>query len=1034
MTCAVFSIPPGVPFLATFAHALLDGKILSAISRDTPPLALAKATIYVPTQRAARALAAEFAQALRGPAALLPRILPLGGLEAQENAALLHGGLTDGDLALPPAMDELERRLILATLAMQWAKALRHAILSVGPEGEAVVDAREQLLVAPSPVNAYALARDLSALIDEFIIEDVDKSALAKLENGAFDRFWAITTHFLEIALTQWPAILDERGLTDAATRQKALIEAQIARLATAAPDGPVIALGSTGANPSTARLLRAIARYPQGAVVLPGLDKEMSAAAFAMIGEADDARKEPAFTHPQTMLKRLLGVMEIARDDVVELGAPSLAQRDRRALISQALLPAEATDGWRDFRAATAATFPAALDKIAYVEAADERQEAGALALLMREALETPGRTVALITPDRTIARRVAAELTRYGVEIDDSGGKPLALSDIGILARLIGEIGADGASAAKIAALLSHPLACFGLVRDEVAHLAPMIDIGVLRAIAREEDALWSQSIDDAKAAAADRHAPALARGLSESDWAGVEALLARMDAALAPILALPRDADLRARVDAHRAALEAVAATPDETLACDGAEELFALFDTLAQSNAPLGFTCANYAAFLASLLLETTLRMARRTHPRVKILGPLEARLIHADLVLIAGLDEAVWPPQTDAGAFLNRAMRRQLGLTPPERRIGQSAHDFEMAFGADALVLSRALKRNGSPTVASRFITRLAALADDAFAACKQRGDAALGVANALDTPRRTISCARPEPTPPLELRPQKLSVTRVEMLRRDPYSIYAEYVLRLAPLPPLGSESGARAVGVALHAALASFADSAVTDATARETLLGLAQENLARFFGEPAFCVFDWPRIVAGLEYALSFDRERRAMVSSVFVETHGAWRFTLYDGSAFTLNGFADRIEVNSAGDAFVIDYKTGAPPTLSQVNAGFAPQLTLEAAMIQAGAFAPIGKRHVAGACYVQIGGADTQLWLKPKDKEKTFDELVADHKDQLFVLLNQFRDSARSYPSRPYVAFAARFGDYDHLARVKEWSRGGGEGEE
>jgi ATP-dependent helicase/nuclease subunit B len=1033
MTSAVFSIPPGVPFLATFAQALLDGKIIPSISRAAPPLALAQLTIYVPTQRAARALAVEIAQALQAPAALLPRILALGGLEAQETAALLHGGVDGGDLALAPAIDELERRLVLARLSMQWAKALRHAILEVDPSGEPVVDAREQLLVAPSPVNAYALARDLSALIDEFIIEDVDRDALSRLEHGAFDRFWAITTHFLEIALRQWPAILAERGLADAAARQKTLIDAQIARLSEGGDDAPVIALGSTGANPATARLLRAIARFPAGAVVLPGLDREMSEAAFALIGDADASRQEPAFTHPQTMLKRLLAAMETPRAAVIELGAPTLAQRARRALLSQALLPAEATEGWRDFRAVEGATFAEALSRVAYLEAPDERMEASALALLMREALETPGRTTALITPDRTIARRVAAELTRYGVEIDDSGGQPLSTSELGVLARLIGEIAADGGIAEAIVALLAHPLATFGLPRAEVTRLAALVDIGVLRAVALDAGERWASALDDARVAAGDRHAPLLARAASDEDWRDAGDLLARIDAALAPLLDLPRGAELRARVEAHRVALGAVMATAEESAPCDGAEELFALFDALATNNAPLGFTPENYVAFFGNLLLETTLRTPRRTHPRVKILGPLEARLIHADLMLIAGLDETVWPPQTDAGAFLNRAMRRQLGLTPPERRIGQSAHDFVMAFGAEDIVLSRALKRDGSPTVASRFVTRLAALAADAFSACKTRGARALDIAAALDAPGHKKSLSRPEPTPPLDLRPQRLSVTRIETLRRDPYSIYAETILRLSRLPPLGGESGARAIGVALHEALANFAEDPGAAEDAREIMLALARARLSHFFGDPAFCLFDWPRVVAGLEFALAFDAERRAGAAKIFVEEAGDWRFTLCDGSPFALGGVADRIEIDASGEAVVFDYKTGTPPTLAQVNAGFAPQLTLEAAMLEAGAFAAVGKRRAAGAAYVQIGAANAAQWLKAKDKEKDFGALVAEHREQLFALLNQFRSPSRSYPSRPFVAFASRFGDYDHLARVKEWSRGG-EGEE
>ena len=1029
----ILTIPPGVPFLATFVEALLSGEIVTSLSRDSAPLDFAKTTIYVPTQRAGRALAAEFARAIDKPAALLPRILPLGGLDEQETAALFRLDLVDGDFddALAPAIDDLERRLILARLVMQWASAIRHAIVSIDPTGRSVLDERETLLVAPSPVSAFALAGDLGALIDEFIIENVDLSAMDGLAEDTFDQYWAITTQFLRIALHEWPTILAERGLMDNAARQKALIESQIARLATEPCDAPIIALGSTGANPATARLLRAIASLDNGAVVLPGLDRDIDDAAWRRIGHAIDDHGEPAFTHPQSMLKRLLSILEIARENAREIGAPPKNLRERRALLANALLPADATQTWRDFRAAHGDAFAAALEGVTFVEAADERLEALALALFMRQALETPGRTAALITPDRDIARRVAAELARFDIDIDDSGGKPLSATSVGSLARLLATIAEDGLGAVELVALLAHPLTCLGISRERVVELAPLAEIAVLRTVERGASG-WAKSIPAARELAAETHAYPAARALDDETWRAIEDVLTRVDLALAPFAALSSDAELTARVEAHHACLEAIVAGSSESMG-EGAEELLALFERLQIAQAPSGFDASAYAALFDALALETILRGPRRAHPRLKILGPIEARLIDADLILLAGLDENIWPPQTDAGAFLNRSMRRQLGLSPPERRIGQSAHDFTMAFGAREVVVSRALKRNGSPTVASRLVTRLAALAGDAFDACRARGAHMLAIAALLDHPRETRSVERPEPKPDVALRPKRLSVTRIETLRRDPYAIYAEHILRLVPLAPLGAQKGAREMGTAIHEALAEFVRThpcGDLPDDARERLLALARKKLGVFLTDPAFLAFDWPRVEAGLDHALAFERERRALGGDIFVEARGLWRFALDDGSEFTLSCYADRIEVGRDGVAQVFDYKTGAPPTNPQVRA-WSPQLTLEAAMIEAGAFKAIGKRKVESAAYVRLGGAEggkTQ-WIKCKDIG--FAELVAEHRAQLFVLLNQFRDSARSYPSRPYVAFASRQGDYDHLARVKEWSRGGGD---
>ncbi len=1026
----LFTIAPGAPFLETFVRALLDGEIVPALSRDTPPLAMARATIYVPTQRAARALATEFAQALNQRATLLPRILPLGALEERENAALfgVEFGI-DADAPIAAPIEELERRLLLSQMILQWAEALGRAIISIDSTGAPNLHESEPLLVAATPSAAYALAADLGALIDELHIEDVSVDALETLSDDAYSAFWAITTRFLQIALREWPQILLERGRIDASLYQKRLVEAQIAALTRTPPTAPVIALGSTGAQPATTRLLAAIGSLENGAVVLPGLDQLMSEDAWASVGRPDGVG-EPAFTHPQTMLKRLLAAIGAARDEPRELSRLTPALATRRAFVSQAMAPAEATSAWRDYKARESDGLPRALEGVISLEAPDERLEALTLALFMREALETPGRTAALVTPDRLIARRVGAELRRFDIEIDDSGGLPLARASIGALARLVAAIGSDGADAVNIAALLGHPLTALGLSRARVAALAPLIEIGVLRVFA-QPDGRWASRVASARELARAKHAHPAARRVTDDEWFEIEYAFARIDAAVAPIAALATTAALSDRARAHRAALDAVIAGAEDADE-EGASALFELLDRLAHAEAPPKYDAQSYAALVDRLLSETMLRGPRRAHPRLKILGPLEARLIDADLILLAGLDEGVWPPRTDTGAFLNRSMRAQLGLMAPERRIGQSAHDFIMALGAKRVVLSRAVKRDGAPTIPSRFIARLSALAGDAFADCKKRGDAMLAIAAALDRPKETTSIERPQPRPALALRPQRLSVTRIERLRRDPYAIFAEYILKLTPLSPIGRQAGAREIGMAIHDALAEFVRRNPRGALAndaRDALLSLAREKLKGFITDPSFMSFQWPRIEAGLDHALSFEQAQRARGCEVHVEISGEMALTLADTSLFRVTAIADRIEVDREGQAYVFDYKTGAPPTNKQVKAGWSPQLTLEAAMIEAGAFSEIGARHVDGAAYIGLGKGGATQWLEWTDAG--FADVVATHRAQLYELLSQFRDESMPYASRPHPAFLSDVGDYDHLARVKEWMRGGGE---
>ena len=423
----VFTIPPAEPFLAAFADALLDGRVIPGLSRASGPLALAKAKIFVPTRRAGRALAMELAQRVNNPAVLLPRILPLGALDGEGG----EGGFDNPlDASFPRSVGDIERRMILGGLILTWARNLKQAIVSIDADGR-VSQTSDALLVAAHPADAWRLSGELAALIDEMIIENVEWRGLENL-GGEFDDYWRITLRFLDIAITEWPRILAARGVCDPAARQNMLIARAIENVAR--EQVPVIALGSTGSNVVTARLLAAIARAPQGAVVLPGLDQHLDTASFATILNGD----EPCATHPQAFLARLVETIGVAREDVVALGEAPAALAAREKFASEAFRPADTTDRWPLWRQQHGQDVAAALADVSLIEALDEREEALAIAVCLREFLETPGRTAALVTPDRGLAERVRAELLRWNVDIDDSGGAPLASSGAGVLARL--------------------------------------------------------------------------------------------------------------------------------------------------------------------------------------------------------------------------------------------------------------------------------------------------------------------------------------------------------------------------------------------------------------------------------------------------------------------------------------------------------------------------------------------------------------------------------------------------------------------
>jgi ATP-dependent helicase/nuclease subunit B len=1031
----VFTIPSGAPFLPTLSRALLDGALIDGFPGAGGALALADATIYVPTQRAGQALAKALLAASGGQSLLLPRIAPLGAFEPDESAAIFDPEGEEAPRAIIPlAVGALTRRHVLATLTRAWGKALQGAIRQADAEGRLIVDLAEPALVAATPAQAYALAGDLAALIDDMIIEGAPWSRLETLAPELYDPYWRITLDFLKIAFAHWPEWLAERGLIDRAKRIALLIEDEIKAL-DGARRGPTIIAGSTGANRATARLIAAIARAPQGAVVLPDLDLNLDDRTWAMIGASDDASLGRA-GHPQALLHRLIGAIGVTRADVTPLGLPTPPLAARSAFLSEALRPAESTDLWRE-RGWTLSplALATALQDVTLVIADNENEEALALAIAMRETLETPGKTAALVTPDPSIARRVSAELARWEVKVEDSAGHTLGQSPAGALARLILEAEIEFTPRSFLA-LLAHPSVRFGRSLGQVEAAARALELGIFRAVPLASLDDLEQAFSAARTAADDKHAHPAIRRLGEADRRAAEGLARDVANALAPLRALGPSTSLRDCLAQHRAALAAaIAGTQGATEGGPSFEQLTLLMDEWSEAAAERFPTAlSEYAALFEDALAAARAPPARGGHPRLQILGLLEARLLDFDRVLVAGLDETVWPPAVETDAFLNRPMRAALGLSAPERRIGQTAHDFVSALGAREAILSRAKKRGGQPTVASRFLQRMGAAAGvAAMTEPEERGERYLALARALDRPTEFRPQRRPAPRPPVELRPKTLSVTRIETLRRDPYAIYAEYILRLKALEAVERDIGPRETGMAWHATLQEFVEAYPSDvlpSDARERLLSIAQTRFALFRDDPAFAL-QWPNIERGLDFFLGFERDTRGAVARAWVERQGAIALPLANGTPFKLNARADRIDILQSGGARVIDYKSGEPPSAKDVKVGFSPQLTLEAAMLSQGGFKDLPPLDTEEAIYLKLGGASGGEERHAGGKGEKIMTLAEQHLAGLKTLLDAFACEDTPYLSRPFPKFAPRFSDYDHLARVKEWSATGGE---
>jgi ATP-dependent helicase/nuclease subunit B len=1023
----VYSIAPGAPFLETLVEALLSGAICGG------PIDLGTAVIYVPTRRAALALSQLLVRRATAISMLLPKIVPLGALDEESDNLIDDELVADADLeeTILPAIGTIERRMILTRMILEWARAVRHAIRFVDSSGRRQTDTTEMLLVATTPIDAFSLSNDLARLIDELIIEDIAWDRLKPLCLSAFDDYWRITLDFLNIAMSSWPNVLLERACIDRAQRHVILIEREIIRLRQRG--GPIIAAGSTGTNQATARLLAAISRAPNGAVVLPGLDMDLDAGSWQMIGEIGPG-KETFATHPQAALRRLLPVLGITRDAVMRIG-PRPTPRLR--FVAEAMRPAVATATWRAFIDRQGPAIATALDNVIMIEAADEREEALALAIALREVLQTPGKIGALITPDRALAERVRVELKRWAIDVEDSGGTPLTRTTAGAFARLILAF-ATSRSAADLLALVAHPSTRLGLPAAATVRLVDAFEIGIIRPQVPLRNLENIRAlVDAAQALVSEPHAHPSQRRISAATWGALADYLELLRGALLPLNSISGPAPLAQWLAVHRltyANLSALSPEPASSAAL-GQSELAILFDLLADSaGVAIELDAVEYAALFAATARETRVQNRADAHPRLAILGLLEARLLRFDVAMLGGLDETIWPPQTDSDAFLNRPMRLELGLTPPERRIGQTAHDFVALLGSPRVLISRALKRGGTPTVASRFVRRLAALAGEPVWATRRRaGDAYLALARAIDTPAVARRVKRPEPRPPVHLRPKALSVTRIETLRRDPYSIFAEKILRLVPLEPIGATPGPREIGTLLHGVVAEVirhTPALQFSRAALASVLDVARAHFAPLLADPGFRAFRWPAIERTLAAFVDWENGRRLLRKAVFVEERGELAIRLSDQSMFRLSATADRLELLDDGSLAVVDFKTGSPPSNREVIAGFAPQLTLEAAMAKRGGFAALPPLTGTAGFYVKLLKSEALEEIRIGDAEHSFDSLVEEHFAGLVMLLDEFCDEATAYVPRPYPQFAARFAPYDHLARVKEWSATGG----
>ena len=1044
----ILSIPPGVAFLQVLADALVtDAFGFGLPDPVVDPMALAGVTVYLPTRRAARVLRSEIADRLATGSAILPVIRALG--ETDDDTGYFEEA-TPAALELDPPVGTVDAVLSLAELVIAW-KARLPEVIAAHLDGA-------PMMAPASPADAVWLARALFDLVQAVESEEADFGKLDDAVEADLQEWWKITAEFLRVAREFWPALLAERHQSSPAAHHNALIDAESRRIAEGRFEGPVIVAGSTGTRPSTARLIAAVASHPRGAVVLPGLDRLMTAAHWSMLadlaeppdsGFLDPSARLDAVTirsHPQYGLFRLLGALGLppsAVHDIPELGAPPPTIAARNRLVSTAVLPAAATTAWSNPAGSLAADeITQALEGVTLIEAANEREEAEALAAAMRAALEPTADisepVAALVTPDRGLARRVVIELARHGIEADDSGGRNLGDTLPGSLARLVVAVAFAPADPVALAALLKHPLARFGHTPAEARRRGEMVEALALRGGSGEAllDHL-DRLIDAGQKRRGERHAPAWLRRIEDTEIDDARAHARALRTAFAPLTGLVASGYGTAPASelalATARVLEAVASQENGALVDlwgeDAGKALAALLAACRDSRSTLAMTGFEWIAALEALISGEVVKPDSGGHPRAFVWGALEARLQHVDTMLLAGLNEGSWPAPGTEDPFLSRAMKAAIGLEPPERRIGQAAHDMQMAIAMPRVVLSRSLRAGRAPTVASRWLQRLSATAGkEASTAMRERGEAILAHVRALEEGRSGTLPGRPEPKPPAEAQPTSYSFSEVGTLRRDPYAIYARRILMLDAMDDFIADPGPRERGTLYHAILERFVREGAPHDLTEMRLMAIADEEFARE-DLPVEIGLVWRNRLARAAPAIAaWETARAGNREQTFVEAYA--KMTLPSGAE--LRGLADRIEILADGSAALIDYKTGSSPSLAQARTLLDPQLALEAHVLGLGGFANIPPLPVSELLYLRLTGKgkyEDRVDKEPRkddDPDYRAEALAARAAREFEGLVAALRDGRRGFMSRVIPKAARDFAaDYDHLARVAEW---------
>ncbi|MDG6094499.1 double-strand break repair protein AddB [Acetobacter sp. AN02] len=1017
-TPGIVTVAAHLPFLDVVAQRWCD-----RVQND--PEKIGSGTLILPGRRAAAALSEAFLRHTDGRATLLPDIRAITALDEAVTALR-----NPGALSLPPAVSPLRRQAVLTRLVLQVGESF---------------GTRQTL------DQAWPLAGELASLMDEAEWAGVDLArVLPDVVEDHLAQHWQVTLKFLRIVTEIWPEWLKEEGLVNPVARQVALLRAQ-ETAGTGVPDeDPVWAVGFTDAMPATVSALRGVLKHPNGKIICPAIDFSLSDESFSSLPES----------HPQAGLSRLLADLDAGRGDVERWDEGQGSVPPSRAdLISRVMLPAGDLSDWADRPG------KAEIDGIWKISAQDQQEEAASIAMAIRGVLQTPGKRVALVTPDRGLAARVAAELARWDIAANDSAGIPLTRAPAAVLLRLLAQNADNGTEPVTLLSLLKHPLTACGLSPGNCRASARLAEREILRGPAPPPgiDGLRRHRLKklEQKALRLGKTEEKDESFSADLPWRAtpVDDFLDRLEKCLEPLFSccgktVPVSDLLRALLETA----ENICTTDEES----GAERLWRGEDgeALAQVMSELLVTTdilpdqpvAVLDGLLTAVLSEQRVAVPRALpgetlhalHPRVSIWGLTESRLQNSDVLILGGLSEGVWPEAADPGPWLSRPMRKNAGLPSPERATGQAAHDFTSMFcAAPEVILSCPARRENAPAIPARWLVRM-----EAF--LKGRGQVLqehpvtdwIRQIDAGD--RAPVPVSPPQARPPVRKRPRSLNITDIEVLLKDPYAIYAKYVLGLRRLQDISEDADASDFGNIVHNSLerwfSEYGNSLPADA--RSSLSGVLTKVLNDAGLRPALAAFWRPRMMEIASFVAGTEVERRrekGVPVAVYSEVRGNVLIPHLPAGDFHLRGRADRVDISRDGSFILHDYKTGSVPSQENVRTGWNPQMPLEAAMIRRGGFSGVSSVKdevtISEMLYWSLTGDPRSERVSSATGDNVSpDEISEEIWEKIIRILAIYDHPASVYLSVPHPGREPRFADYALLARVPEWSSGNSGGED